>query len=382
MRKLAADNPALLKLALALHGVAADALGERVEFILDGDVWASARINPASPLKFVERDGAELISLPGAEVAARRLPAPEFASRKNARGIELGKIVAIRGTYATVSLGGGCSLASTGRTCALCRGRELTESAGEVWPIDEVVEAVRAAFDEGDAEFVHIVLGYFAADDAGTRTLVSYLDAIHRYFDTIVVVTMHPPADRRAIDLTYASGVDAICYSLEAPDEETMRARFPGRASFIGYARYLESLRHATNVFPNGAIWSELMLDLGAPASVEATASTLAGMGVIPLLGVSAPGATAIDIDGASAITARAFDAVMRGGISLNWSRDISTSLTPLDARHLVEDAPQLPMLHQLGRSRLGAMTTRSLARMRRRLRVRRVRASFDSSQL
>ena len=382
MRKLSADNPALLKLVLALNGIAADTQSESLEFALDGDVWAAARINPASPLKYVERDGTELLSGLGAEVGVRRAAPPAYAARKNARGIELGRIVAMRGTYATVVLHGGCSLASAGRTCALCRGRELTEAGGEVWPIEEVVEALRAAFEEGDAEFVHVVLGHFAADDGGIRDLVPYLDAIHRHFDTIVAVTMHPPADRRAIDFAYASGVDAVCYSLEAPDEATMRARFPGRASFIGYDRYLDALRHATSVFPGGAIWSELMLDLGTPQAIESIAAKLAAMGVIPLFGVSAPGAATIDANQAAAIAANTFEAVTRANISLNWIRDISTSFTPLDARQLLADAPQLPMLHQLGRSKLGAMTTRSLARMRRRLRVRRVRASFDSSQL
>jgi hypothetical protein len=382
MRELSADNPARLKLALALHGIAAEEVDGCLEFLLDGDIWAAARVEAASPLRFLERDGADLISGMGVEIGVRRVPAADFASRTNARGIALGKIAALRGTYATVTLGGGCSLASAGRTCALCRGRELTENAGEVWPIDEVVQALRAAFEEGDAEFVHIVLGYFGGDDSGVRILIPYLDAIHRHFDTIVAITMHPPADRRAIDLTYASGVDTVCYSLEAPDEETMRAHFPGRANFIGYSRYLDDLRHATSVFPAGAIWSELMLDIGAPAAIEAAAARLAAMGVIPLFGVSASGTAAIDLAGAVSLTRAAFEAVSRAGISLNWIRDISSSFTPLDARHLVADAPQLPMLHQLGRSKLGAMTTRSLARMRRRLRVRRVRASFDSSQL
>jgi hypothetical protein len=382
MPKLSADNPARLKLALALHGVAAETNLERLELTLDGEVWATARIDSASPLKYVEREGTELISGLGTEIGVRRVVPPEFTRRKNARGVELGQIAAMRGTWATVTLAGGCSLAASGRTCALCRGRELTETAGEVWPTDEVVEALRAAFDEGDAEFVHLVLGYFAADDGGVHELVPYLDAIHRHFDTIVAVTMHPPRDHRAIDFAYASGVDAVCYSLEAPDEDSMRSRFPGRANFIGYARYLDALQHATSVFPGGAIWSELMLDLGTPTAVEATAARLAAMGVIPLFGVSAPGAAALDSEAAAAIAANTFAAVNRAGISLNWIRDASTSFTPLDARHLLADAPQLPMLHQLGRSKLGAMTTRSLARMRRRLRVRRVRASFDSSQL
>jgi hypothetical protein len=382
MPELSADNPARLKLALALEGVAADSADDSLEFVLGDDLYATARVNRLSSLKFVERDGTELISGAGVEVGMRRSSVPEFASRKNARGIALGEIARVKGTYATIVLGGGCSLASAGRTCALCLGRELTQSAGEVWPVAEVVDAVRAAFEEGDAESVHLVLGFFPGDDAGVRVVIPYLDAIHRHFDTSIFVTMHPPADLRAIDLTYASGVDAICYSPEAADEESMRRYFPGRASFIGYERYIAALKHATAVFPAGAIWSELLLDRGSPEAVKNTASRMAALGIIPLLGVSAPGAGEIDLASAIDVTVHTYEAVTRAGISLNWVRDIASSITPLDARHLVAGAPQLTMLHQLGRSRLGAMTARSLARMRRRLRVRRVRASFDSSQL
>ena len=67
----------------------------------------------------------------------------------------------------------------------------------------------------------------------------------------------------------------------------------------------------------------------------------------------------------------------------MSWARDLSSAITPLEARFFVPGAPQLPLLlQQLARNRLGALATRSLARFRRRLRVRRVRASFDSSRL
>ncbi len=382
MPEVSADNPARLKLALALEGIAAKGSPDSIELIFGDDLFAAVRVKQSSPLKFIERDGTELISGVGVEVGVRRAPVPEFASRRNARGIALGEIARVSGTYATVVLGGGCSLASARRTCALCLGRELTQSAGELWPVAEVVDAVRAAFEEGDADSVHLVLGFFAGEDAGVRVLIPYLEAIHRHFDTSICVTMHPPADLRAIDLAYASGIDAVCYSPEAADEESMRRYFPGRASFIGYERYMAALKHATAVFPSGAIWSELLLDRGSPDAVKNAASRMAALGIMPLLGLSAPGAGGIGLSNAIDVVVHSFEAVTRAGISLNWVRDIASTVTPLDARHLVAGAPQLTMLHQLGRSRLGAMTARSLARMRRRLRVRRVRASFDSSQL
>ncbi|MGH7778312.1 MAG: hypothetical protein ACREQR_00580 [Candidatus Binataceae bacterium] len=378
-------NPARLKLALELYGIAPSAGGHSaptVEVLIDDDVWARARINSSSPLAIVQSPS--VIRGGSTEIAVRFAQSPPFGARRNARGIELGAIAAMHSTWVTVALGGGCGIGAAGKTCALCQGRELTEHAGEVWPADEVVEAVRGAFDDGDAEFVQFVLGYFPGTDAGFAILRPYLEAIHRYFDTIVAVTMHPPADLRAIDLAYAEGVDVICFNLEAPSEAAMLRYFPGRARFYGRERYLKALRHAAKIFPSGAVWSDLLIDLAPQAALQATAMELIAAGVMPTFGTLAPrDADEHSLDDAVALCAASFEAATRAGLSLNWMRDISSSLTPLDARYLVSDAPQLQsLIHQLSRNRLGALATRSLARLRRRLRVRRVRASFDSSHL
>jgi hypothetical protein len=341
-----------------------------------------ARVNEHSNLRLREEPPAIIC---GDSETTVRIAAPaEFSARRNARGIALGDIAAMRGTYATVTLGGGCGRGAADRTCAICQGRELTEHAGEVWPVDEVVEAVRAAFEEGDAEFLHFVLGYFPGDDAGLAVLRPYLEAVHHHFDTIVAVTMHPPADRRAIDFTYAEGVDVLCYNLEAPDEDSMRRHFPGRARFFGRTRYLDALSHAASIFPRGSVWSELMTDLASKDATARAIEELAAAGVIPMLGVAhAEGLAPASLDDAAALGAAALHAVARAGLGLNWMRDVSTAFTPLDARHLAPDVPPVTgILHQLSRNRLGALTARSLARLRRRLRVKRVRASFDSSHL
>jgi hypothetical protein len=382
----AENNPARLKLGLAIKGVATQGAfteGEWLDLVIGDDVWARARVDETSPICLHEGPPAT-VAEQDTRAPVRIVAPPEFATRRNARGIALGDIAAIHGTYATVALGGGCGRGAAGRTCAICQGRELTEQAGQMWPVDEVVEAVRAAFEEGDAEFVHIVLGYFPGDDAGVAVLRPYLNAVRHHFDTIVAVTMHPPADQRAIDLTYAEGVDVLCYNLEAPEDDSLRRYFPGRARFFGRERYFKALAHAARIFPRGSVWSELMIDLAPRDAIARAIEELAQAGVIPTLGIMrAPGLAPPALDHAAALGASALDAVTRAGLSFNWLRDVSVTFTPLDARYLVPDA-QNPtgLFHQLSRNRLGALTARSLARLRRRLRVRRVRASFDSSHL
>ena len=397
-----ANHPGRLKLALAIGGISVDgpmavgrATGDWIELVLEGDVWARARVDPASSLRLIERGSATFID-PGAgqgigndqpEAPVRVVPTPEFAARKTPSGISMGAIARVRGSYATVALGGGCGLGFEGRACAFCLGRELTEKAGEVWAVDDVVEALRGAFDEGAAEAVHLQAGYFPGDDAGVQQLIPYLEAIHRHFDTMVAVTMHPPASLRAIDLTYASGVDALSYNLEAADAETMARHFPGRARFFGRPRYIEALAHAARIFPGGAVWSELAIGLSPSSAIRTAIDELVQIGVLPLLGVSPashrPAGAAELSTQVAPLCAALFESTLKSGLNMSWARDISSAITPLEARFFVPGAPQLPLLlQQLARNRLGALATRSLARFRRRLRVRRVRASFDSSRL
>jgi hypothetical protein len=180
----------------------------------------------------------------------------------------LGNIASVRGAYAVVELNGGCGVSLPGRVCALCRGRELTEKPGEMWPVDDVLDALGAIFKEGAAEFVLFQLGYLPGDDAGLKLLAPYIETVRRHFDTIVAVSMHPPADARSIERAYAAGVDAISYNLEAADADSLQAQFPGRARFIGRSRYFHSLAHAAKIFPGGAVLCELTVGLSPDDSV------------------------------------------------------------------------------------------------------------------
>lgn len=377
-------NPALLKLRLALEGLNCASVSESdgaVELILADEIAARARINPASALTYIERADDSSIAIDRAEYPARILPAPEFSRRINTRGVALGSIVGVRGLYAIVALGGGCSSSAIGRTCAMCLGRELTERAGEWWPPDEVVEAVRAAFEEGAAEFVQFNLGYVPGDDAGVERLRPYVGAVQHHFDATICVAMHPPAALGAIDRTYAMGVDVISYDLEAPDAAALERSFPGRARYFGRERYLNALAHAAKIFPRGAVWSELCANLAPAGAVIDAIGELTAIGVTPLLSFRGtnPPASARDF---APLCAALYDCAAASGLNTSWTSDISTALSPPEARYFVPGTPQLPLIQQLRRNRLGALATRSLARLRRHLRVRRVRASFDSSRL
>lgn len=388
-------NPAELKLGLGLFGVNVDGASRdrrrAVEIMLPDESWVRARIDAGSPYALAGGEDAIVRNEDG-EYPVRVSPEAEFARRKNARGVALGAIVQVRGLYAVVALDGGCGLSNVGRTCALCLGRELTQRGGEWWPVEEVVEALRAVFDEGAAEFVHFNVGYMPGDDAGVARLRPYIEAVRRYFDVRIGVTMHPPAMLRAIDVSYAMGFDVVCYNFEAATALSLERHFPGRARFLGRRRYLAALGHAAKVFPSGAVWSHVVAGLDSPDDTRSAIAEIATTGAVPFLAfpdtaplgtVRTPRALPNCTPGFEAAARALFDETLKAGINMSWARGLSTALSPLEARHFVSDAPQLPvLLNQLGRNRFGALATRSLARLRRRLRVRRVRDSFDSSRL
>jgi hypothetical protein len=378
-------NPALLKLDLALRGVDyPSAAGVKwLELQLDGEIFARTRINPDSTLKLVRGAQADFVREGDTEIPVRVMTELDYLRRLSRRGVELGKVAAVRGAYAMVELNGGCGISLPGRVCALCRGRELTEKPGEIWPVEDVVDALAAIFKEGAAEFVLFQLGYLPGDDAGLKLLLPYIETVRRHFDTMVAVVMHPPADPRSIERAYASGVDALSYNLEAADSDSLQAHFPGRARFMGRSRYMHSLSHAAKVFPGGAVLCELTVGLAAPDKIREAITELTEIGVLPILSVDpvrTGNITALDL---VPLYAALFEEVRKAGLNMTWASGLSHAITPVEAHYFVTNAPHLPvLLHNLSKHRIGALATRSLARLRRRLRVRWVRASFDSSRL
>ena len=113
-------------------------------------------------------------------------------------------------------------------------------------------------------------------------------------------------------------------------------------------------------------------------------------MGVLPVLSIFRP----LD-DGplrdhplpraaeAAPVFAHLFHAVRTARINMHWVRDLSSAVTPIEARFFAGDEARASVnMGQFYRSRLGALAARNLSRLRRRLRVRQLSDSFDSSHL
>jgi hypothetical protein len=404
-------NPGLLKLDLAIRGARLapeiasnveifrvptllDHAGRTLEVILPEDVSVNVPVGEAftqdSPYTLAANGDGFVVSTAGHQTSVRIVPQPRFYGLETRSGASMWRVGTAYGGYLAINPATGCDFTQNGLACRFCDVPTRVGERDAALSVADVVETVRAAFAEAAIEYVYLHIGYMHGEDAGILFLEPYVRAIKRHFDTLVAVQLQPPRLNAWIDRTYAIGVDALSYSVEIHDAELLHRHCPGRAQQVGRERYYEALRHAATVFPSGTVWSDLIVGLEPAESTIAGIDTLVEMGVLPVLSLFRP----LDDTELSdhplpspsdvvPVFAHLFQAVRRSRINMHWVRDLSFAVTPIEARFFVgDDARTNPGLSQFYRSRLGTIAARNLSRLRRRLRVKQVSDSFDSSHL
>lgn len=389
-------EPALaLKVSLATRGVRVDRTtaafrlpmesAPSVELVLPSGLRVSAPIVTADSDLVLVKDGGfhYLVRATGhgdERIEVRAGPVPRFIGRTTSKGIAMSRLARVHGSHLLVHPGATCGFSVTGSPCGFCRegagsGREIVGS------VADVVEVVRVALEEGVADFVYFNSSLFEREDGGLAALLPYVEAVRRHFDTMVAVQSHPPGDDAWIDRAYAAGVDALSFNLEIFDPQVLDRHCIGRARYIGRERYLGALAHAAGIFPSGTVWSDLVLGVEPPESTRAGISALVERGVVPVLSVRA-GQVPADAE-LVPLLRHLYESVRAGGITMGWIRDLAVGISPLEARSAAADDARMAMAVQnFTRSRFGALAARSLAKFRRRLRVRTIGESFDASHL
>ncbi|OFV90186.1 MAG: hypothetical protein A3J75_00505 [Acidobacteria bacterium RBG_16_68_9] len=405
-------NPTQLKLDLAIRGARLDAsmrnrpdivrvpwvrdyVARSIELVLPEDIWVSVpieeRFTENSPYCLGSEGDRFWVTSNGERCEVRVVPQPPYYGKATRSGLPMWRVGTAYGGYVTINPAVGCAFTTLGAPCRFCDIGAWSREGAAPLSVDDVVETVRAAFAEGAVEYVYFHIGYIAGEDAGIEFLDPYVDAIKKQFDTLVAVQLQPPANNRWIDRTYAMGADALSYSVEIHDPELLLRYCPGRANQVGRERYYEALGYAATIFPSGTVWSDLIVGLEPPESTMAGIDALVRMGVLPVLSLfrpldntqlgSHPLPTASEV---APIFAHLFNAVRNARINMNWVRDLSFAVTPLEARFFAGEEARgaVGVGTHFYRTRLGTMTARNLSRLRRRLRVRKVSDSLDSSQL
>ena len=400
-------NPGYLKLELSLSGVRldeaarahtdvvqpriGDAAERFVELILPEDLWVSVAVDEGAAVdsQFVLSGAGDRFTLQrnGDQMDVRVAPQPHFYQHRTGRGRPMAEVGRVYGGFIAINPASACGYSLRGAPCRFCRsGSGMTTEESFPISVQEVIEVVRAAFAEGAAEFVYFNPPYVGGEDAGALLLAPYVSAIKKHFDTLVAVQTHPPKTNQWIDRTYAMGVDALSYSVEIHDPDVLARRCAGRARHIGRERYYEALGYAASIFPSGTVWSDLVLGLESVESTRQGIDALVRLGVLPVLSVSRAAESMSrlsDVESVGPILAHLYHAVRDARINMGWVRDLSFAIAPLEARFFAgDDARMSVALQQFYRSKLGTLATRGLSRLRRRLRVRTVSDSFDSSRL
>jgi hypothetical protein len=396
------NHPAHLKPELAVRGVRLDpsvhhlrppdAVGP-LELVLPDDVWVDVPVDDrhalSSPFLLLADGGRSLLVRRDADgtetlrLEVRAVPPARFYGRRTSRGTPMARVATVRGSHLLVHPGAACGFSVRGAPCRFCVEGARGPTDRDAIPVSDVVEVVRAAFDEGACELVYFNSAHFDAEDGGIGFLAPYVEAVRRHFDTLVATQVHPPRTDRWIDHTYALGVDALSYNLEIFDPDVLTRHCVGRARYIGRDRYLEALAHAARIFPSGTVWTDLALGLEPAESTIAGIDTLVAAGVVPVAAIVRGEHPVPDPGEVTAVLSHLHRAVRQRGINMGWVRDLALGITPLEARHFAGDGARLAVtVQQLTRSRLGALAARGLARFRRRLRVRKVSESFDAAHL
>jgi hypothetical protein len=368
-----------------------------VELLLPGGIVVGTTLEgPQSPCphvlklrddRFIVEDAAAGPGENGeaASIPASVVPPPHFYSRATASGRTMGEVAAVRNATLTIYAGGRCTFAEAADSCCrFCPTHSAPAAVGSSeLGVDDTLEIVSAAFSEGCAEMVCLMSGGGDAEDGGFAALEPHVEAIKKHFDTLVALAGHPPAEDRWIDRTYAAGVDAIGYGIGVFDSDASRRECGPREARIGRDRTLAALDYASRIFPNGTVWSDLLVGGETLASTREAIDTLTGMGVVPVLSTLRERDSKEGEDDLEALYAHLFEAVRDARINVSWMRDLGHGMTPIEARFFAGEEALLDVAAaNFYRTRLGSRAVRSLSRLRRRLRVRRVGESFDASHL
>jgi hypothetical protein len=210
------------------------------------------------------------------------------------------------------------------------------------------------------------------------------LHLVHRNFDVVVAAECPPPTSGAALDILYARGVDAVsipCHTLNRESPRNGPQDAPLRET-------LEMLTRAVEVFPRGTVLSTLLIGLDSDLDTMRAVTSLARMGVHAGFDLRLLRDRGQELR-------RAWGREQLRALWLHLEEELAHARllrpwTPhprAEALRVPPEAFQGRMGSELGRhdfwrSRPGQTIVRNLIRLRRRLRVRQVEQSFESSGL
>ena len=355
--------PTMLQgLAEVSRGLCSAEPGEEITLALAEDFIVKTFLNPP------DKDGPKLISqqdqlrllMEEGEADVSIISVPEFLKQQLKKRTPVSENICLDGYCFNVFLR------------AMGRGKKLS------MPIEATLSVIQAAFEEGAADLVQLNMDYSNDDDRGFPRLAPLVEAIKKRFNTFVALKGFPPADKRIIDLVYASGFDIVNFPLGG-FYGTVKSK-----KIMGAEKIYEALEYAASVFSPGTVWTDLAMSPGSPGRFKEGIDRLTDSGIIPLILLQrdsvAEGSTYQNL---VELADHMDQAIQRNGLPLKWLYPACRFLSPLDTRFFTEDPLKARLaVTPVYRSGFGKRASAGFAALRRKLRIRNVSDSFESAGL
>ncbi len=241
-----------------------------------------------------------------------------------------------------------------------------------------IISIVQSAFEEGAADLVQINMDYCDKKDRGFQLLAPIVDAIKTKFKTFVALKGFPPQEKNTIDLIYAAGFDLLDFPLSG------FAGADAEGEILSSQQVHEALEYAVEIFPQGTVWTELVLGPEPLDFVKQKIDQLTGKGIVPQLKLVATSMyTGKDYWRIKEVVRHLRDAAERDRLTLKWLYPNCRCVSPLDTQYFTDDPSSAQLAAKpVYRSRLGKKAFEGFAALRRKLRIKDLSDSYESAGL
>lgn len=300
-------NPAELEVDLLCKGIRIDpscvlqddarqlartraGLGSGLELVIPGelkDLWVNVPVEEdfavESPYLLVKenqfyfvRDARE----PSLRYAVTIPPEPEWYARKTSKGIPMGRVGVLQGTYLGIYLSNSCGFwyhqPSLG--CKYCTtGLNVGVNEVSYKDVDDVVEVAMAAKQESGNTFVHFNSGFHRG---GSLELVApYIKAVKERVGALIGVQLIPTTEHWKYDWLKDLGVNHFSFCYEFHNPEYFARYLPGKEKLVGQETFFRALEYTSKLMGRGACSGEII------AGVEPIEDTLAAIDYITSVG-------------------------------------------------------------------------------------------------
>jgi hypothetical protein len=178
-----------------------------------------------------------------------------------------------------------CNLVSTSKTYNSVLRSKDTQDIGEV---------AKAAFDEGNVKHVLLTGGCFNHQKE-IELVTQIVTSIKNHTGKSRVpgtILPSPPRTPYEIEQYYASGIQAIGFSMEIWDEKMYKAICPGKSKSISHEEFVNSIRNAVKVFGEGNVYGVFVLGIEPRETFLKGVEELSGLGanIVPFVWSPNPG--------------------------------------------------------------------------------------------